>query len=523
MSRPLTNVNNVKFDEYPVPETNLKPKSLIPKNNFTPRYIQNTSLPQNFNSTKYTKNNIKRDDSSKIPLLNFQLNTNTEFEETNNIIESKLIIYSKSGHIIQKYRSGIRSITLPKSVDLETIIAIDDNGSIIPFSYISTIDLEQELTNRSTGEHVLAEVTKNDRIIEGQILFLDKTTVKLQNDTEIITIRNYDSVSIKNYNKDFLNNNLIQIIFDRYDKPLTLSYLIPDISWRCFGTVFINSETNSLFLRLTASINNNNETDIKTETFLVAGEVYQYQNQNQNSERYAMAMAAQMPMMKSRNNNSTALEDYVKYNIGERIIRKKNAVEIGFLGSSVIKIYTHQTEEITVKFGYRFTATEFIPKCSVNVYSMNKEQDLDSYIGSSEIEENQKGEEIDLILGESTLLQCKSLVSISDIIIENAETANKYQIPLDTFNETYIINDNKKWHLITEDLKVSITNYNKEKTPLILKHYVGNKTLISIKCQAYKKRENGYIEWLFQVPHRLTEDQPLRETFSCQIVTSSYY
>jgi len=73
------------------------------------------------------------------------------------------------------------------------------------------------------------------------------------------------------------------------------------------------------------------------------------------------------------------------------------------------KIFIHQTNDTNVKFGYRFITPEFIPKCFVTLYLMNNESIIDSFIGSSKIDESQTGDEIDIIIGSTTLLEAKVL------------------------------------------------------------------------------------------------------------------
>lgn len=46
--------------------------------------------------------------------------------------------------------------------------------------------------------------------------------------------------------------------------------------------------------------------------------------------------------------------------------------------------------------------------------------------------------------------------------------------------------------------------------------------IIVYPFKAYKKRENGFIEWYFEVPP-LTSPEPRKEKFSCQILTASFY
>jgi hypothetical protein len=443
-----------------------------------------------------------------------------------NPISSKITIYSRSGHIVQKFPQGTKLVTLPKSVEIASIVAIDSDGNIVPFSYMPETTMGIALTDRSSGEKVEASVMKEGQTINGKILSLDADNVILMSGNQITNIREYDRVSVS-INEDFTRPRLA---LEHDSKPLTLSYLLSSISWTCIGTALIDNNKDIMYLRLAGNIINNTESDITANTILVSGEVYQYRGRQEvyaESQSYAapramMAMAP-APMMNKKVQTSI-LEDYVKYEVGDRIIHNKDIAELGTWSFPVIKLYVHETnDDDKVRFGYRFVAPGFIPSCSLNVYSIDSNKMIDSYLGSNDIDESQKSDEVDIMLGESTMLQCKSLVVVSnDTIIQDEATARKYNIPIETFSKTYTRRDDREWHLITEDLKVDITNHNIKPSALVLKHYVGNKLLVNVRCQEYRDRKNGYIEWYFQVPSG-TNTEPRKEKFICQIMTAGYY
>jgi len=220
--------------------------------------------------------------------------------------------------------------------------------------------------------------------------------------------------------------------------------------------------------------------------------------------------------MMSEKVQTSMLEDYVKYSVGNRTIHTKDVAELGTWLFHVFKLYIHETNsDNKVEFGYRFIAPEFIPSCLVNIYSIDSNKNINSYLGSNEIDESQKDDEVDIKVGESTMLQCRSLIVISNnVTVQDEATARKYQLPLDTFSQDYVRRDERTWHIIT--------NHNIKSSPLIIKHHVGNKLIISVTCQTYKRRKNGYIEWYFQVPAGTTYE-PRKETFICKIITAGYY
>ena len=138
----------------------------------------------------------------------------------------------------------------------------------------------------------------------------------------------------------------------------------------------------------------------------------------------------------------TDLEDFKKYNVGMKDIKAQNIIELnGEKEIPNIKLYFHQTNTQKVKFGYRFTAPSYIPKCSTNIYTNTME-----YLGTTQIAEHQTGDELDIIIGESTIIKCVSTITqIETPMDEN--TAKIYKL-----NNT----DKMKWYIITEDLNVEI-------------------------------------------------------------------
>ena len=446
---------------------------------------------------------------------------------TSEPISSRIRIYSRSGHVVQSYDAGTNRVTLPKSVEIDSIVVIGSGGTVVPFSYVPETNIGVALVRRSTGDKADVTVIKGDKTIEGKILSLGSQDVTVITDGEISNIREYDQVSVST-TEDYTRPHLVI----NWNAPFTLSYLLSSISWSCVGTALIDNQNNMMYLRLAGNIVNNTESDINADTVLVSGDVYQSRNTPRShfeSSVYSSDTAMSKSASKSEKRvERSLLEDYMKYNVGNRTIHPKDVAELGTSSFPVIKFYIHETNgDDTVRFGYRFTATEFIPSCSLNVYSIDDGYNIDSYLGSNEIGESQKNDDIDVILGESTMLQCKSEIVVSDAVVPDEQTATRYNLPLDSFKQKQqgagnVENRDSNWYIITEDLKVEITNNNKNPSSLILRHYVGNKKLVSLNCQTYKERKNGYIEWYFQIPPK-SGDNPQKDTFTCQILTAAFH
>ena len=512
-------------------------ESLIPRIINSPQYM---TTPRQLALQQTRQGSIVQQSNNPMQLAASERRIQKESNMTQGVnvaISSKLTIYSQSGHIIQKFPQGTKVITLPKSVEIASIVIIDSNGGIVPFSYVPEANMGIALTDRSTGEKVEAAVIKEGEVINGKILSLGSDNVTLMTGNQITNIREYDRV-IVGINEDVTRP---RIVVGRDTMAFTVSYLLSSIAWTCIGTGLIDNNKNIMYLRLAGNISNNTETDINAQTILVSGEVYQYRArqaiyaQNESYTPSAL-MARSAAPMSSQKAQSSMLEDYVKYEVGNRLIHNQDIAELGTWQIPIIKLYVHQTnDDNIVRFGYRFTAPGYIPSSSLNIYSIDSNKDIDAYLGSNEIEESQKTDEVDIMLGESTMLQCKSLVVISnDITVEDEDTMRKYKLPMNessfngnvNFNQQTMKADNyvneRRWHIITEDLQVDITNHNDRPVSLVLKHFVSDKFLVETRCQTYKNRKNGFIEWYFDVPPR-TSAEPRKEKFTCQILTASYY
>lgn len=477
-------------------------------------------LPILLSQTKEIQNIPLTTQIDQIPavLSKISMVDDKSIKNDNHAYSSKLSIYSKLGHIIQKYAKGTKTIILPKSVNMSSIIIIGFDGLIIPFSYIPEANMGIALTDRSTGEKVETTVIKNGKALNGKILSLDPDHALIITDGKIVNIRKYDSISV-DINDDYTRPRLI---INNDDKPFTISYLLSGISWNCIGTALIDNSNNIMYLRLAANIINNTDSDINADISLISGEINKINKvMKQNYATAATRSFAPVPVSET-NVNSSIIEDYVKYNVGNRIIHTKDVAELNSLQFPLIKIYIHKTNEPNrVRFGYRFTATDFIPRCDINVYSINtngNELILDSFVGSDTIKESQKSDDVDIILGDSTMLQCKSSISAYSAIIDNESDAKKYGLK---WNNSYN-NDNNRLRILTENLTVDFTNHNKTKSSVILQHYIGDNYILQVNCQDFNVKKNGYIQWYFDVEPK-EDGEPRKDHFSCQIISLINY
>jgi hypothetical protein len=459
---------------------------------------------------------IKRNQAEELDL--FAKNIAQKSEQSDMDHNAVISIYSKSGHIVQNVNTN--EVTLPKSADISSILVIDSDGNVIPFTYVPATTLGLSLVDKRTGDKAEVTVLKDGKTTKGKVLSMDEKNITLLIGDDIVVVRKYDNVVVRASEETSRHKILL---YENNGTIKKISYLLSNIRWDCVGTALIDNNTRKMYLRLAGNINNNTGSELSGKVFLISGEVYQSSKSNigvyENEmavPRASMKLARAHPLQSERV-TGTSVEDYVKYDVGARTLHNQEIAELGIWEIPIVKLYVHKTSDNkVVKFGYRLTAPEFIPECSVNVFSINNEKDIDSYIGSSDIEESQKDDEIDLMLGETTLLKATSTIILSDVEIPDDVAVSKYQLKIPRKHHDRI------WHLITEDLNVEIKNHNLVPGLLVIKHYIGSKRLINISCKSFKHRKNGYLEWYFEIPAAPNSTTPLVEIFECQIITAEY-
>lgn len=394
---------------------------------------------------------------------------------------NKLSLYNNLGHMIQKIPVGIQNISVSKFVRDESIIVIDSNGNYIPFTYVP--ELTSNIINIKDSV-----VTKNNKQITGKILTLNDKVVSLLVGDQLTTVRNYDSISTFNN----INGIKPKIIVEKFSTPITVSYLLSNIKWKCIGTGVIDNYSNVMNLKISGYITNETDSNIVGELSLINGKIND--NYSSNSKVFARALVD--------DDKEILLEDYRRFNLGERLLQEKNIIILSVMSLDVQKIYIHNTSNEPdykiVQYGYNFLSTSYIPKCNVNFYSIDRDIELDSYLGSSIIEETQGGETVEIILGESSTLKCKS-----NVIQTNVE----------------LLNDSK-WNRITEEISVEIINYNTYDCYLYIRHNINNKKIVEVISEDIKQydKKNGSIQWLLKLPPKIREE-PIKWFLKFKVIT----
>lgn len=439
---------------------------------------------------------------------------------------NQLTIYSNSAHMVTQDLGDKGSISVPRSIDVSSIIALDAEGKAIPVHFVvrPKESLNEALNNPKY--HLGVIVTKGDRQVKGVIRELNDNNVAVKgaDDSSITIIRNYDHITIENP-PSIVTKEISSIVFG--GSPASISYLFSDVSWICVGTAIINGD--NMQLHLAGHITNNTETPVDADVSLISGTV----QQRRREPRYFAGTVisykeSAAPSPGPRQTVSiNALEEYVKYKLGQVTIQKQALIPLVVLAIPVTKIYHHQIGQEDVYFGYTFEAPDYVPQCLVNAYAGDSQSGIGAFLGSSSIEEHQKGQEIDFILGQTTKVQVESeILPISDIVVTQ-EVITEQHLELDEDEQRIIRRTptEQKLHLITEEVGVDISNYNESHAFLCLKYDLRGRRLINTTCRPANKQESGVLEWYFQLDPGTKDSfiKPNKMRFDCTITALGYY
>jgi len=420
-----------------------------------------------------------------------------------------LTIYESSSHIIQKFgyissqthgtRSGRDSITdanrsesvtrrvlipLPHSVKSSSLVILDTTGRVIPFKY------HPQLTTPSN----IVTVIKGSNTTTGDLIELSDHSVTILSDQRLTVIKDYDLIRTSMLTP--CPTPYLSIELPR--TPFTLSYLLDNITWKCIGTAIINH--GYMTFRLAGQISNHTNRTFEGVTVLVSGHL------NTTEEHHPKLMRAAAPLSSS-SVGSDMVEDFTRYDVGERIIHTKDIVELGIMEIGIQRLYVYITSSDIVSVGYRCDPQRYLPACDINMYTADADGLIDAFIGTTKIEESRYHNSLDLIFGQSKMIECQT-------IIEQSDTD---QFDIASYNLSKL--SGQKWHLITEDVTVTVRNFNVDTSILLIKHPISTNKIINIDGPPVMNQSPQYLEWIFQVPP--SADSPIQ--FKCVITSVAHY
>ena len=433
-------------------------------NKHSKKHSKKHSNKDSSDSTKDSTDEFNKESSDQ-----FNVISNEKFSESNKISkedfdDNRIVIYQDLGHCVVSYEGLTSRIPLPKSVDLESLMVVADD-KIIPFEYFSEVS---GVINQSQ----LVTVIKGAYKITGKVISSDANQITVLSNNDVVSIRNYDMVK-----KTTSDGDLPHLKIAKINQPITVSYLLSGLKWNCIITALIKEST--VYLRLTGHITT--ETKINGDVILVAGAI----SRNQKSPRPMFTRA--LAMESDDEVTSSKVEDYTKYEIGRQVLRPNNIIELKQFTYPIFKFYEYKINQ-EVHLGYRFKTADFLPSATTYLYV--EDQKHLTYIGSTDLKEYQANNEVDIIMGGTSMVVCETTLTSS-----------------------------KDAKITTDTVVVDIVNHYTNSIYLVIKHHIGTGELVSTTCAG--KRKGNYLEWYFEIPSG-TEEISKKEQFSCTLVIKNY-
>ena len=313
-------------------------------------------------------------------------------------------------------------------------------------------------------------------------------------------------------------------IFAQGVGPVTLTYLLDGLRWEAHHTIVIDTlstvgqegiDNPVVLWRIGGAIQNT--TDIPftaTKLRLVAGAVNQPHGERRpSSARYASRQPAMMEVSMGGDNSGqideVPVDDYVAYDLPDQPLvlggQSTTDVEIHTLtGFPVRKIYKIRLDDPTgadsgpqrSRIIYRLRAPEFIPGGSAIVYQYDPEVGtIGSLLGSVAIKESQRDQEVDLNIGQSSLVTANVTVN-RHITGENDTDNNADQADTDQ--------KEKASKTVVSVLNAKITNRTARHAIVIVSYTVDDR-LLSVtgtqQANVYEPVQKGdQLEWVTVVP-----------------------
>jgi hypothetical protein len=268
-----------------------------------------------------------------------------------------------------------------------------------------------------------------------------------------------------------------------------LSYLFTGISWHCKGTALIDEVRTQL--TFTAYVQNGTGTNFIADTTLIPVAM--------DGNDTPRAMMKELSF--SRNVERPPVQPEL---LGEEVpIYRLQQQEIGEV--SLLPLFSFQVDSrrvaintipsTTVKRGYRLRSPQLLPSCTVDTYWEGR------YIGSSPLSAQKKGEEFELLLGESSTVSCKTILERSSAVVEMGGTnLNQWVEERENQDGWAEENPTNRERRAVVQISATVTIENRGSPNLLLLRYpLPPVSLQEVEPPPYR-RVAGYVEWELELP-----------------------
>nr|QBK91433.1 MAG: hypothetical protein LCPAC302_00530 [Pithovirus LCPAC302] len=368
----------------------------------------------------------------------------------------KITVYPNFGQRLSIYNiddiNGVHSIHIMKSSKTDSLILYKTDKDII-----ETVDYEfvpgKDAFSVGNEVAVSENIGQYPKYTIGKIVSMNDDTIDLFSDIDGIhsyKITDYKQISVKERTTD----GKISITINENDKGnIILSYLFNDIGWRAQYNIILSDDKIKI-MKLVGIIHNKTNESISGNINLVAGD---FPNTLFSSD----SMRSDENLERSVEGN--VFDEYYRYRLGSLCLEDKTSITLSTMTDlSTEKFYQHNVSSGNkVNVGYRFNAPNYLPTGPVCLYKTHK-KDI-RYMGSGYIDEKQKDDVVDIILGTTTNVKINSIVTLTNL------------------------DDNRK----SVNIVSSISGGNTQ--DIVLRYYVGKSNVISVDVEPIRKID--YLEW----------------------------
>lgn len=354
------------------------------------------------------------------------------------------------------------------------------DGHLLSFSVI-TPQQEQQFNHDE-----IVTVIKSGQSYEGILQSFSDEIVTILIDNNKMTIRRYDEIiyTMATYLRTRISS----------PEPGFLRYQTSSLTWSCQGDIFLSEDNKLSYLTSYAVITNTHrlgKDQTLQQLILVAGK----QPTSREPVYYEQSAKLQGLSRSDRpasigNPTEPTFDDYMTFpvDLDQVPIGSFYLPLFSFDLSKNQRVYFYdlQKERSPVRVGYLFNAPQDFPSCQINVHDASG-----MFVGSSQLDEKRKGEDVRLYLGET-----------STIITKTYLTNEEIPIPGNTFWS------NTK---VTITSQVKNTKENIKPEVIIARYYVGRSKITQSKCQGVVT-DDGYLEIT------LTLNPGEEKTFTCSFI-----
>ncbi len=330
---------------------------------------------------------------------------------------TKLIIHPKWAqawqHISSEQELNFKLFVqrLPRGLVPSSLMVRDKDGTQIRFALTQEKDIDQLVREMS-----VILTNQDNAQIEGKVLSIRNDEVTLTSKNKYIKVFKAKSiVSVK----DIELNPLVSFLGIRNTNPdIYLQYILNSLSWKIhYSMTLINEREMEISIR--AGIVNNSHSSFSSKNIiLMAGKashppIDSYQLEN---KRPAALMSKSSEYNSEKKSYSEDLIKVVEFGgvlkPGEMYMNTDKIHQIRYN-----KLYRHQFSQNRTEIIYRFDSPDQIPSGEVLIYDGSEE----NFIGSSSVPESNRGQIVNLVMGESSLKITSTIEIGQEVMISSSE------------------------------------------------------------------------------------------------------